>query len=127
MSTITSRERQTSWSTLSESTLCGAFQHTIAAIPEQIALRTPGGALEITWREYGERVTRIAGALAAGGLGAGDVVALMLTNRPEHCLVDTAAMHLGATPFSVYATCPVDEVAWLLDNVPGARQKADQG
>jgi long-subunit acyl-CoA synthetase (AMP-forming) len=115
MSAITSRERQTSWSTLSASTLCGAFQHTIAAIPEQIALRTPGGALEITWREYGERVTRIAGALAAGGLGAGDVVALMLTNRPEHCLVDTAAMHLGATPFSVYATCPVDEVAWLLE------------
>jgi long-subunit acyl-CoA synthetase (AMP-forming) len=115
MSTITSRERQTSWSTLSEATLCGAFQHTIAAIPDQIALRTPGGALEITWREYGERVTRIAGALAAGGLRAGDVVAMMLTNRPEHNLIDTAAMHLGATPFSVYATCPVDEVAWLLE------------
>jgi long-subunit acyl-CoA synthetase (AMP-forming) len=115
MTTITGRERQTTWPTLSETTLCGAFQHTAAEIPEQIALRTPGGGLEITWREYGERVRRIAGALAAGGLQAGDVVALMLTNRPEHNLVDTAAMHLGAVPFTVYATCPVDEVAWLLD------------
>jgi long-subunit acyl-CoA synthetase (AMP-forming) len=115
MSTIISRERQTSWSTLSETTLCGAFQHTVAAIGDQIALRTPGGAVEITWREYGERVSRIAGGLAAAGHGPGDVVALMLTNRPEHNLIDTAAMHLGATPFSVYATCPVDEVAWLLE------------
>ena len=95
--------------------MCGAFQQTVAAVPEQTALRTPGGGVEITWREYGERVTRIAGGLAAAGVGAGDVVALMLTNRPEHNLVDTAAMHLGATPFSVYATCPVDEVAWLLE------------
>jgi long-subunit acyl-CoA synthetase (AMP-forming) len=115
MTTVTGRERQTTWPTLSETTLCGAFQHTAAAIPEQIALRTPGGGLEITWGEYGERVRRIAGALAAGGLEAGDVVALMLTNRPEQNLVDTAAMHLGAVPFTVYATCPVDEVAWLLD------------
>ena len=28
----------------------------------------------------------------------------MLVNRPEFNLVDTAALHLGATPFSVYNT-----------------------
>jgi long-subunit acyl-CoA synthetase (AMP-forming) len=115
MSTFTVREPGGAWPTLTEATLCGAFQHTVAAIPGQTALRTPGGGVEITWGEYGERVTRIAGGLAASGVGADDVVALMLSNRPEHCLIDTAAMHLGATPFSVYATCPVDEVAWLLD------------
>jgi long-chain acyl-CoA synthetase len=115
MATSTVPEASASWPTLSEATLCAAFQLTAAAIPEQNALRTPGGEVEITWGEYGERVTRIAGGLAASGIDAGDVVALMLTNRPEHCLVDTAAMHLGATPFSVYATCPVDEIAWLLD------------
>jgi long-subunit acyl-CoA synthetase (AMP-forming) len=115
MTTTTGRERQTTWPTLSETTLCGAFQHTIKSIPEQVALRTPGGGLAITWGEYGERVRRLAGALAAGGLRAGEVVALMLTNRPEHNLVDTAAMHLGAVPFTVYPTCPVDEVAWLLE------------
>jgi len=35
------RERQTSWSTLSESTLCGAFQHTISSVsPSRSLLRT---------------------------------------------------------------------------------------
>jgi long-chain acyl-CoA synthetase len=115
MSTTKAPQPRTCWSTLSEATLCGAFQHTVTAVPDRVALRTPGGGVEITWREYGERVRRIAGGLASAGIGAGDVVALMLTNRPEHNLVDTAAMHLGATPFSVYATCPVDEIAWLLD------------
>jgi long-subunit acyl-CoA synthetase (AMP-forming) len=120
MSTITAAETPTNWSTLSETTLCGAFQKTVANVPEQTALRTPGGDVEITWREYGERVRRIAGGLAGNGIGAGDVVALMLTNRPEHNLVDAAAIHLGATPFSVYATCPVDDVASLLER-SGAR------
>src|ERR1700704_2986081 len=115
MSTIAVPGTRTTWPTLSETTLCGAFQMTVGSVPEQTALRTPGGGVEITWREDSDRVKRIAGGLAAAGIGAGDVVALMLTNRPEHNLVDTAAMHLGATPFSVYLTCPVDEVAWLLE------------
>ncbi len=120
MSTIAVPGTRTTWPTLSETTLCGAFQLTVGSVPDQTALRTPGGGVEITWREYGDRVKRIAGGLAAAGIGAGDVVALMLTNRPEHNLVDAAAMHLGATPFSVYATCPVDEVAWLFER-SGAR------
>ncbi len=120
MSTYTVQTAPARWPTLSETTLCGAFQRTVAAIPEQPALRTAGGEIEITWGQYGDRVRRIAAGLAATGIGPGDVVALMLTNRPEHCLIDTATMHLGATPFSIYATCPVDEVAWLLDR-SGAR------
>jgi long-subunit acyl-CoA synthetase (AMP-forming) len=120
MSTIAVPGARPTWSTLSETTLCGAFQTTVGSVPEQTALRTPGGGVEITWREYRDRVERIAGGLAAAGVGAGDVVALMLSNRPEHNLIDTAAMHLGATPFSVYLTCPVDEVAWLFER-SGAR------
>jgi long-subunit acyl-CoA synthetase (AMP-forming) len=120
MSTIAVSGSRTKWSTLAEATLCGAFQKTVADVPGQTALRTPGGNVEITWREYGERVRRIAGGLAAARIRSGDVVALMLANRPEHNLVDTAAMHLGATPISVYTTCPVNEVASLLER-SGAR------
>jgi long-subunit acyl-CoA synthetase (AMP-forming) len=115
VSAIAAPRSRTNWPTLSETTLCCAFQRTAAAIPDQVAPRMGGGELEITWHEYGERVRRIAGGLAAAGISRGDVVALMLTNRPEHNLADAAAMHLGATPFSVYATCPVDEIAWLLE------------
>jgi long-chain acyl-CoA synthetase len=63
-----------------------------------------------------ERVRRIAGGLAALGVGRGDTVALMMTNRPEFNLVDTAAMHLGATPFSIYNTSAADQISYLFSN-----------
>jgi hypothetical protein len=37
--------------------LCEAFQRTVARCGEMVALRTPGGAQEISWREYGDRVS----------------------------------------------------------------------
>jgi diacylglycerol kinase family enzyme len=30
-------------------TLCAAFQATVARYPDQMALRTPGGAMTLTW------------------------------------------------------------------------------
>jgi len=61
-------------------------------------------AFSITFGEYGERVRRYAGALHGLGVRRGDTVGFMLSNRPEFHLLDTAAMHLGATPFSIYHT-----------------------
>ncbi|GAB4586591.1 AMP-dependent synthetase/ligase [Nocardia sp. IFM 10818] len=97
-------------------TLVEAFQSNVAQYPDQVALRTLGGAVAITWREYGERVRSIASGLAALGIGAGDTVALMMTNRPEFHLCDTAVLHTGATPFSVYNTNPVDLLAYQFGN-----------
>jgi long-subunit acyl-CoA synthetase (AMP-forming) len=98
------------------SSLCQAFQRSAAVDPGGVALRTPGGAVEITWRAYAERVRRIAGGLAALGVRRGHTVALMMTNRPEFNLCDTAAMHLGATPFSVYNTLAAEQITHLFDN-----------
>src|SRR5262249_7937141 len=36
--------------------------------------------------------------------------------RPEFHLLDTAAMHLGATPFSIYNTCSPEQIAYLLQD-----------
>jgi long-subunit acyl-CoA synthetase (AMP-forming) len=96
--------------------LAELFQRTAAARAGQIALRDSDGAVEFTWREYAERVRRIAGGLASLGVRRGDTVALMLTNRPEFHLVDTAVLHLGATPFSVYNTSPSTQIAHLFRN-----------
>ncbi|TQM33553.1 AMP-dependent synthetase/ligase [Nocardia bhagyanarayanae] len=93
-----------------------AFQETLTLRPEQVALRTVGGTQQITWREYGERVKSIAAGLARLGVGHGDTVGIMLTNRPEFNLVDTAALHLGATPFSVYNTSSSDQIAHVFTN-----------
>ncbi len=97
-------------------TLCELFQSTVATYPDTPAVRTVGGTVELTWAQYGERVERIAAGLAALGVGRGDAVALMMVNRPEFALVDTGAMHLGATPFSVYNTLPADEISFLFSN-----------
>jgi acyl-CoA synthetase (AMP-forming)/AMP-acid ligase II len=39
---------------------------------------------------------------AARGLGDRDTLGLLLRNRPEFHLADTAALLAGATPFSMY-------------------------
>jgi long-subunit acyl-CoA synthetase (AMP-forming) len=96
--------------------LCEAFQRTAAAQPEAVALRTAGGGTRITWDEYARRVARIAAGLSGLGVRRGDTVALMMTNRPEFHLCDTAAMHLGAAPFSVYNTLPAEQIAYLFRN-----------
>jgi long-chain acyl-CoA synthetase len=96
--------------------LCGAFQATVAREPDTVAVRTPGGAVEITWSQYADRVRRIAAGLAALGVRRGDTVGLMMGNRPEFHLCDTGAMHLGAAPFSVYNTLPADQVRHVFTN-----------
>jgi long-chain acyl-CoA synthetase len=94
--------------------MCEAFQITAEERADQVALRTIADGVSITFGEYRERVRRLAGGLHALGVGRGDTVAFMLTNRPEFQLVDTAAMHLGATPFSIYNTSSVEQIEYLL-------------
>ena len=97
-------------------TLTEAFQRTAAAHADGSALRTPGGETQVTWAQYGERVRALAAGLAAFGVGAGDTVAIMLTNRPETVLVDSAAMHIGAIPFSIYNTSSPEQVEYLFSH-----------
>jgi long-subunit acyl-CoA synthetase (AMP-forming) len=95
-------------------TMCAAFQETVAARGDGVALRTKGDGVRISWREYGERVRRLAGGLAGLGVGAGSTVAMLMCNRPELNVVDAAAMHLGATPFSMYLTSSDEQLAYLV-------------
>ncbi|WP_406229811.1 AMP-dependent synthetase/ligase [Nocardia sp. NBC_01009] len=97
-------------------TLCAAFQANAAKYPDAIALRTMGGGVTITWRAYADRVRTIAAGLAGLGVRPGDTVALMMTNRPEFHLCDTAVLHTGGTPFSVYNTNPIDLLAYQFGN-----------
>ncbi len=99
---------------LGATTACEAFQLTAAAHPERPAIRTRHDEVTFTWGEYAERVERIAAGLAGLGVGRGDTVALMLSNRPEFHLADAGVMHLGATPFSIYNTYTADQIEHLL-------------
>lgn len=93
--------------------LCQVFQATVAAGPDEIALRSSDGAVTLTWGQYDRRVRRIAAGLASIGVSRGSTVALMLTNRPEFHLVDAALIHLGAASFSIYNTYPADQIGYL--------------
>src|SRR5829696_8094730 len=101
---------------LRTTTLCEAFVRTAADRPGAVALRTPRDATTVTWAEYAERVERIAAGLLALDVQRGDTVALMLLNRPEFHLVDTAALHAGAIPFSLYNTSSLEQVREVLAN-----------
>src|SRR5438105_289499 len=101
-------------SALDAATIAEAFVRTVRAHPGRVALRTRGGEREITWGEYGRLVDRFALGLRALGLGRGDTIALLLTNRPEFHFADSAAHSLGATPFSLYQTLAPDQIAYQL-------------
>jgi long-subunit acyl-CoA synthetase (AMP-forming) len=116
MEAATGRQATREGLALDARTLTEAFQRTAAAHADGSALRTPGGETQVTWAQYGERVRALAAGLAAFGVGAGDTVAIMLTNRPETVLVDSAAMHIGAIPFSIYNTSSPEQVEYLFSH-----------
>src|SRR5690242_16507116 len=97
----------------SAATMCQAFQSTAAKRPGGVAIRAHDDSVVLSWNDYVARVRSIAAGLAALGVKRGDTVALMLTNRPEFHLVDTATFHLGATPFSVYNTFTGEQISHL--------------
>src|SRR3954467_3240865 len=99
---------------LEQDSVAGAFQFTANRAGDREALRTLDGSTSIDWNEYAERVRNAAAGLAALGVEKGDVVALMLSNRPEFHIADAAAMHLGATPFSIYNTYTAHQIAFLV-------------
>src|SRR5918992_3172341 len=105
---------------LDASTVAEAFQVTARAHPERTALRTKGGEFAITWAEYADKVRATAAGLAGLGLERGQTMAIMLTNRPEFHWFDAAALHLGATPFSLYNTYTAEQIQYQVEDA-GAR------
>ncbi len=103
-------------------TLPELFAQTVADHADQVALRwqTPadgsgaGGFGDWTWTDYADRVARVAAALRELGVGHGDRVVLMMRNRPEFHVADTAVLLLGATPISIYNSSAPEQVQYLV-------------
>jgi long-chain acyl-CoA synthetase len=99
---------------LDASTMCEAFQLTAAERADAPALRLKDTDYEASFAEYVETVRRRAAGFAALGVGRGDTVGFMLVNRPAFQLTDTAAMHLGATCFSIYNTSSPEQIEYVV-------------
>jgi long-chain acyl-CoA synthetase len=110
----------TAQSAVDAATLAEAVRRTAANHPDLVAVRTPDDGVTLTWSELLERVDALAGGLAKLGVGRGQCVAIMLSNRPEFHVADLATVTLGATPFSIYVTYPANEIEFLVQD-SGAR------
>jgi len=84
--------------------------------PQGIALREKEFGIwnAFTWAEYERRVRHMALGMRSLGVGRGNVVALIGTNRPEWVWGEIAAHAVGALSLGVYQDSIGDEVSWLL-------------
>src|SRR6478609_7608583 len=80
--------------------------------PGGVYLRFEGGS--VTWAQIHERVSRLAAALRERRAGAGDRVAIMMTNRPEFLETMFAANAIGAIVVPVNFRLAPDEIAYIL-------------
>ncbi|MBL1076103.1 long-chain-acyl-CoA synthetase [Nocardia sp. 2] len=71
------------------------FQRAAARHPDRPFLRFEGR--EYSWGEANSEVNRYASVLASRGVGRGDVVGILMTNRAEALLTVLAVVKLGAT------------------------------
>jgi long-chain acyl-CoA synthetase len=99
---------------LQAETMCEAFQTTAEEWSDSPALRLKDSDYEASWADYAEAVRKRAAGLAKLGVKRGDTVGFMLVNRPALHLSDAAAMHLGATCFSVYNTSSPEQVEYVV-------------
>jgi len=82
--------------------------------PEAVAIRE--GTTDLTWGEFGDRVARTAGGLAARDVGVGDRVGILAANSTEWCVLAVAVLHRGAivVPLNVRLAAP--ELGLVLDH-----------
>jgi fatty-acyl-CoA synthase len=93
----------------------GSWPHRQARIrPAGIALRQ--GARSLTYAQLAERVDRLAGALAARGVGRGDRVAYLGWNNIAGFEAFFAAGRIGALFVPLNARLVAPEIAYLLDD-----------
>jgi long-chain acyl-CoA synthetase len=93
-----------------------AFRITAEDVGDRVAVRTKDDSVSLTWGELRDRVDALAGGLAKLGVGRGDSVALMFSNRPEFHLADLAVMMLGAVPYSIYSTSAPEQIAYVVND-----------
>lgn len=87
----------------------GALAH-----PDRVAYIA--GDTEITYGDFDRRVDRVAAALAAAGVGAGDRVAILDKNSLEYAEQLFGAARIGAVQVPVNYRLAPDEVAYIVNN-----------
>jgi long-chain acyl-CoA synthetase len=85
-----------------------------AAFPATVAISADGARM--SYRELREQVDRLAGGLAGLGVAAGDRVALVLPNCPQHVIAFFAVLRIGATVVQCNPLAAGDELRAQLED-----------
>ena len=93
----------------------GAFARDSPGVPAIVAMGT-----SISFGELDDRQRRLAGALKEGGVGEGDRIGVLSSNRPESLEVTAGALRAGIVPVPINPLLTSAEIAFLLEDV-GAR------
>src|SRR5260370_17933081 len=86
--------------------------------PDRCALKYRGG--DISYAGFDQRICEVGGWLASQGIGAGDVVAVLMKNSAAFLELVFAASHIGAVFLPINYRLSADEVGYIVDN-SGAR------
>lgn len=96
-------------------TIAELFYHACAHdLPDALAFKRDGRFVPISHRQVQAAVERLALALRARGLAAGDRVAIISENRPEWALADYACAVSGCISVPVYPTLNGPQTAFVL-------------
>src|SRR5438105_1770028 len=96
-------------------TLLTEFQDAVAERGDAPALhwRTAEGWQTLSWREYQEKVRRVAYGLKSLGLTRGAFGVILVRNRPEHLIADLGLLFARGVPISLYNTLAPDQIAYI--------------
>ena len=99
-------------------TIVALFRDQVANGGSRPALRrhVAGSWQPLSWTEYGDAVREIAAGLVDLGIGAGERVALLATNRPEWHFADLGTLSAAAVTVPVYPTSAPGQVAYIVDH-----------
>src|ERR1044071_2082825 len=81
---------------------------------DRVALVDGTSGASLTYRQLAGAVDRLAAALAAKGIGKGDVVGILSPNTPYYAVVFHGILRAGATATTINALYTADEVAHQL-------------
>src|SRR3954470_1594398 len=86
--------------------------------PQRCALKYRGE--EIGYAAFDERIRRVGGWLARRGIGADDVIAVLMKNSAAFLDIAFATSHIGAVFLPINYRPASDEIAYIVENA-GAR------
>ena len=95
------------------------FLANVAENGERTAIQwktSEGGWDSWTFDELADTTARLAAGLRDLGVGHGDRVVMMITNRAEFHPIDLAVLFLGATPVSIYNSSAPDQIQYLVND-----------